>query len=77
MRPIQLVGAALILIGVVIAQTGERAHGAPQPASPLEGELTPEPAGQAGVATGSEAGAGSATASAAGSPSGAGRSSNT
>ena len=38
--PIQLVGAALILIGVVIAQTGERPQGAPEPATPLEGELT-------------------------------------
>ena len=77
LAPVQLVGAALILIGVVIAQTGERARGAPQPASPLEAELTPEPAGQAGVATGSETGAGSAASAVAGSPSGAGRSSNT
>ncbi len=40
LAPIQLVGAALILIGVVIAQTGERPSGAPEPATPLEGELS-------------------------------------
>jgi drug/metabolite transporter (DMT)-like permease len=36
--PIQLLGGALILIGVVIAQTGERPPGAPEPASPLDAE---------------------------------------
>jgi drug/metabolite transporter (DMT)-like permease len=42
LAPIQLVGAGLILVGVVIAQTGERPRGAPQPAAPLDGELRPE-----------------------------------
>jgi drug/metabolite transporter (DMT)-like permease len=42
LAPIQLVGAGLILVGVLIAQTGERPRGAPEPAAPLEGELTPE-----------------------------------
>ncbi len=41
LAPIQLVGAGLILLGVVVAQTGERPHGAPEPAAPLDGELTP------------------------------------
>lgn len=36
---IQLVGAALILVGVVIAQTGPRPQGAPEPATPLEAEV--------------------------------------
>jgi drug/metabolite transporter (DMT)-like permease len=36
---IQLVGAALILLGVVIAQTGPRPRGAPEPATPLEAEV--------------------------------------
>lgn len=36
--PIQLLGAALILVGVVIAQTSPRPSGAPQPATPLEAE---------------------------------------
>jgi drug/metabolite transporter (DMT)-like permease len=44
LAPIQLVGAALILIGVLIAQTGERPTGAPQPATPLDGAVPPEPA---------------------------------
>jgi drug/metabolite transporter (DMT)-like permease len=39
LEPIQLVGGALILIGVIIAQTGPRAPGAPQPATPLDAEL--------------------------------------
>jgi drug/metabolite transporter (DMT)-like permease len=39
LEPIQLVGAALILLGVVIAQTGPRSAGAPQPATPLEAEI--------------------------------------
>lgn len=37
--PIQLVGAGCILLGVVIAQTGPRSPGAPQPATPLEAEV--------------------------------------
>jgi len=37
--PIQLVGAGLILLGVIIAQTGPRSPGAPQPATPLEAEI--------------------------------------
>lgn len=36
---IQLAGAALILLGVVIAQTGPRPRGAPEPATPLEAEV--------------------------------------
>ena len=39
LAPIQLVGAALILTGVVIAQTAPRAGGAPEPATPLEAEV--------------------------------------
>lgn len=39
LEPIQLVGAGLILLGVVIAQTGPRAPGAPQPATPLDAEV--------------------------------------
>ena len=45
LAPVQLVGAGLILVGVLIAQTGERPRGAPEPAAPLEGELTPESSG--------------------------------
>ncbi|HEY7132320.1 MAG TPA: DMT family transporter [Candidatus Limnocylindrales bacterium] len=45
LAPVQLLGAALILVGVLVAQTGERPRGAPEPAAPLEGELTPESAG--------------------------------
>jgi drug/metabolite transporter (DMT)-like permease len=44
LAPIQLVGAGLILVGVLIAQTGERPTGAPQPATPLDGAVSPEPA---------------------------------
>ena len=40
LEPVQLAGAALILVGVVIAQTGPRPRGAPEPATPLEGELS-------------------------------------
>ncbi|TMF35118.1 MAG: DMT family transporter [Chloroflexi bacterium] len=50
LAPIQLVGAALILVGVVVAQTGERPRGAPEPAAPLDGALTPAPAGRSGPA---------------------------
>ena len=39
LAPIQLVGAAFILIGVVIAQTSPRPRGAPEPATPLEAEI--------------------------------------
>ncbi len=45
LAPIQLVGGLLILVGVLIAQTGERPQGSPEPATPLEGELRPESAG--------------------------------
>ena len=45
LAPIQLVGAGLILVGVVIAQTADRPRGAPAPAAPLDGELRPESAG--------------------------------
>jgi len=38
LAPIQLAGAALIIIGVVIAQTSPRPMGAPEPARPLEAE---------------------------------------
>ncbi len=38
LEPMQLVGAGLILVGVVIAQTGPRPRGAPEPATPLEAE---------------------------------------
>jgi drug/metabolite transporter (DMT)-like permease len=38
LAPIQLVGAAFILVGVVIAQTSPRPRGAPQPATPLDAE---------------------------------------
>ena len=38
LAPIQLLGAALIIIGVLIAQTAERPSGAPEPASPLDAE---------------------------------------
>jgi drug/metabolite transporter (DMT)-like permease len=36
LAPIQLAGAGLILIGVIIAQTAPRPSGAPEPATPLE-----------------------------------------
>jgi drug/metabolite transporter (DMT)-like permease len=39
LAPIQLAGAALILIGVIIAQTSPRPRGAPEPATPLEAEV--------------------------------------
>jgi drug/metabolite transporter (DMT)-like permease len=39
LAPIQLVGAGLILVGVVIAQTSPRPRGAPEPAIPLEAEV--------------------------------------
>ena len=43
LTPPQLVGAALILVGVLIAQTAPRPSGAPEPATPLEAELEAEP----------------------------------
>jgi drug/metabolite transporter (DMT)-like permease len=36
---VQLVGAALIIVGVVIAQTAPRPRGAPEPATPLDSEI--------------------------------------
>ena len=39
LAPIQLAGAGLILIGVIIAQTSPRPKGAPEPATPLEAEV--------------------------------------
>ena len=39
LAPIQLVGAGLILTGVIIAQTSPRPRGAPEPATPLEAEV--------------------------------------
>jgi drug/metabolite transporter (DMT)-like permease len=38
LAPIQLVGGALVILGVLIAQTAERPNGAPEPASPLDAE---------------------------------------
>lgn len=39
LAPIQLVGAGLILVAVVVAQTAPRPTGAPEPATPLEAEV--------------------------------------
>jgi len=39
LAPIQLAGAALILIAVIVAQTSPRPTGAPEPATPLEAEV--------------------------------------
>jgi drug/metabolite transporter (DMT)-like permease len=41
LSPIQLVGAGLVILGVLVAQTTERPGGAPQPARPLEAESRP------------------------------------
>ena len=38
LAPIQLAGAALILLAVIVAQTSPRPRGAPEPARPLEAE---------------------------------------
>ena len=38
LEPLQLVGAALVLGGVLVAQTSPRSAGAPQPARPLDAE---------------------------------------
>ena len=42
LEPIQLVGAVLIMVSVVVAQTGPRPHGAPEPAMPLDAEAPAE-----------------------------------
>ena len=42
LEPIQLVGAGLIMVSVVVAQTAPRPHGAPEPAMPLDGEAPAE-----------------------------------
>lgn len=39
LTPIQLLGGALVIVGVIVAQTAERPRGAPEPASPLDGEV--------------------------------------
>ena len=39
LAPIQLLGAGLVLLGVIIAQTSPRPRGAPEPATPLEAEV--------------------------------------
>ena len=39
LAPIQLLGAGLILLAVIIAQTSPRPRGAPEPATPLEAEM--------------------------------------
>ncbi|HYH91733.1 MAG TPA: DMT family transporter [Candidatus Saccharimonadales bacterium] len=44
LTPLQLAGAALILLGVILAQTAPRPRGAPEPATPLEAELEREAA---------------------------------
>ena len=41
LAPIQLVGAARIIVGVLVAQTADRPSGAPEPASPLDAEAPP------------------------------------
>ncbi len=41
LAPVQLGGAALILLGVIVAQTGPRPAGAPEPASPLDSGVAP------------------------------------
>jgi drug/metabolite transporter (DMT)-like permease len=38
LSPLQLVGAGLVIIGVLVAQTAERPSDAPQPARPLDAE---------------------------------------
>lgn len=42
LEPIQLVGAALIMISVVVAQTAPRPRGAPEPAMPMDAEAPAE-----------------------------------
>jgi drug/metabolite transporter (DMT)-like permease len=46
--PIQLVGGALIILGVLIAQTGQTSAGAPSPAAPLDAEAPALAAERAG-----------------------------
>jgi drug/metabolite transporter (DMT)-like permease len=41
LTPLQLVGASLVFLGVLVAQTAERPSGAPQPARPLDAESGP------------------------------------
>jgi drug/metabolite transporter (DMT)-like permease len=40
LAPIQLVGAGFIIVAVVVAQTAPRPTGAPEPATPLEAEVS-------------------------------------
>jgi drug/metabolite transporter (DMT)-like permease len=40
LAPIQLVGAGLVIVGVLVAQTAERPSGAAEPAAPLDGEVS-------------------------------------
>jgi len=40
LAPIQLIGAGLIIIAVLVAQTADRPSGAPEPASPLDAEVS-------------------------------------
>jgi drug/metabolite transporter (DMT)-like permease len=42
LEPIQFVGAALIMVSVIVAQTSPRPRGAPEPATPLEAEAPAE-----------------------------------
>lgn len=42
LAPIQLLGGGLIIAGVLVAQTGDRPSGAPEPAAPLDAEAPPE-----------------------------------
>jgi drug/metabolite transporter (DMT)-like permease len=39
LTPVQLVGAGLIILGVLVAQTAERPSGSAEPASPLDAEV--------------------------------------
>ncbi|MEX2182809.1 MAG: DMT family transporter [Chloroflexota bacterium] len=50
LTPMQLGGAGLILVGVVVAQTTPRPSGAPEPATPLEAvvDADPDVSGEAG-----------------------------
>lgn len=41
LAPLQLLGAGLIIVGVLIAQTSDRPVGAPEPAAPLDAETAP------------------------------------
>ena len=47
LEPIQVVGAGLIVLSVILAQTGPRPRGAPEPATPLESETPVEESGSA------------------------------